>query len=156
MVFHQDSASYYTLIQTIQNLDDVDINYVAPVEWRPKSPDTADVTDVTIHLPIYYPYLSLCKYAHYIWNQYFSSFCIPIHNVHFQIHQIRVVQLIYRSLLITYDYGNIKINKARHAKRQQIRYDRDCAEKRTEFHRCRNQYKIYKCDENLIAHKNRQ
>ena len=41
MVFHQDSASYHTSIWTIQYLDEADINYVAPEEWRPKLPDTA-------------------------------------------------------------------------------------------------------------------
>ena len=40
-VYHQDSASYHTSIRTIQYLDEADIIYVAPKEWRPKSPDTA-------------------------------------------------------------------------------------------------------------------
>ena len=45
MVFHQDSASYHTSILTIQYLDEADINYVSPEEWRPKSPDTAPMVN---------------------------------------------------------------------------------------------------------------
>ena len=44
MVLYQDSASTHTSIQTLQYLDDADLNYVYVLnyeEWRPKSPDAA-------------------------------------------------------------------------------------------------------------------
>ncbi|KAH3874904.1 hypothetical protein DPMN_038161 [Dreissena polymorpha] len=40
MVFHQDSASSHTSIQTLQFLKEK-VNCIDPDEWMPKSPDAA-------------------------------------------------------------------------------------------------------------------